>query len=35
MGQAQLLDYTLRDGYTGVCRDARGFFSFATVAKLQ
>ncbi|MGN8889610.1 peptide ABC transporter substrate-binding protein [Dysosmobacter sp. HCP28S3_G4] len=29
------MDYTLRDGYTGVCRDARGFFSFATVAKLQ
>ena len=29
------MDYTLRDGYTGVCRAARGFFSFATVAKLQ
>lgn len=28
-------DYTLREGLTGVCRDARGFFSFATVARLQ
>lgn len=28
-------DYTLREGLTGVCRDARGFFSFITVAQLQ
>jgi oligopeptide transport system substrate-binding protein len=29
------MDFTLRDGFTGVCRDARGFFSFATVAQLS
>lgn len=28
-------DFELRTGLTGVCRDARGFFSFATVAKIE
>lgn len=27
-------DYELRQGLTGVCRDARGFFSFATTVEL-